>query len=64
MNRQTKTTECLDFDQLADLVGEVPALMLYGQDGACIGREFNLSRRRGLGRVRVLMTPDGAQVLS
>lgn len=59
-----KTKIYLDFDQLADLVGEVPALMLYGQDGANIGREFNLNRRRGPGRVRLLMTPDGAQVLS
>ncbi len=51
----------LDQFQLAKLVGSAAALMLFGQNGACIGRTFNLTRPNGR-NVTVTMTAGGAVV--
>lgn len=53
----------LDREALAAIVGDVPALMLFGQGGAAIGKTFNLRRVDGRpGRVMVEMTAAGAIV--
>ena len=52
MTTVTKMTR----DELAALVGEMAALMVFGQGGACVGRSFKLSRVRGKGTVDFTMS--------
>lgn len=53
----------VDFDELADLVGEMAAWMLTGQDGAWMGRSFDLRRVGGKGRVRGRVTAEGVEII-
>lgn len=52
----------IDHDELAALVGEMAALMLTAQDGAWLGRRFNLRRVSGRGRIEGCVTAEGVEV--
>lgn len=47
--------------EVAALVGDSAALMLFAQQGACIGRRFKLYGRNGK-IVEIEMTPLGARI--
>lgn len=51
----------LDQFELAQVVGDSAAFMLFGQNGACIGRTFNLMQPNGKS-VTVKMTVEGAVI--
>lgn len=53
----------LDQSELADLVGSMASLMVFGQGGANIGKTFNLRKLKGVGRLKFKVTPDGAKVI-
>lgn len=56
------TTTMVTQEQLAEVVGDMAAFMIFGQGAACVGRTFSLRPIRGRGRVTVRVTAEGVYV--